>query len=73
MSISIVDMPENSYLQLAAVIAIVGMTREQLMVAIAAGEFPEPREINNSVPIWLVGDIQGWLIAKNTVEDTPSV
>lgn len=68
----IYGMPDNSYLQIAAVLMIVSKTREELFAEIDAGTFPRPREINNGIPIWLVGDIKGWLIAQNTVE-TPSV
>lgn len=68
----IYTMPDNSYLQIAAVTAIVGMNDIMLYEAISAGTFPKPREVNNGIPIWLVGDIKGWLLEQNTVE-TPSV
>lgn len=60
----IFSMPDNTYLQVAAVTAIVGMTDLQLYPEIDAGKFPRPREVNNGVPLWLVGDIKGWLLAQ---------
>lgn len=60
----IYTMPDNTYLQIAAVLAIVGMNRQQLFDVVEAGTFPKPREVNDSIPLWLVGDIKGWLMAQ---------
>ena len=59
--IHINDMPNSAFLQIAAVVAIVDIPLVELNEKISNGEFPKPYAVNNGIPVWLVGDIKGWL------------
>lgn len=60
--IHINDMPNSAFLQISAIVAIVDIPLVELNEMISSGAFPKPYAINNGMPVWLVGDVKGWLV-----------
>lgn len=62
--LNINDMPNTALLQLAAICAILEKNNIVVSEMVKTGEFPAPHAVNNGIPVWLVGDVKGWLATR---------
>lgn len=63
-AVNINDMPNTALLQIAAVCAILEKSPPVVNDMVNVGEFPAPHAVNNGIPVWLAGDVKGWLSAN---------
>ena len=66
--LDISTMPNTALIQIAAICAITGLSNVVLSEMINAGTFPAPHAVNNGIPVWLVGDVKGWLSTQPAEE-----
>jgi predicted DNA-binding transcriptional regulator AlpA len=61
-------MPNTALIQMAAVCAITGKNNLMITEMVNADQFPAPHAVNNGIPVWLVGDVKGWLSTQPVEE-----
>ena len=63
-AVNINDIPNTALLQVAAICAILEKNATVVSEMVKVGDFPAPHVVNNGVPVWLAGDVKGWLDAN---------
>ena len=61
MQLPFLEMPDEAFLRLPQVKAIVGLSRSTIYENVAAGCFPKQHKLTRHAAGWRLGDIRAWL------------
>jgi prophage regulatory protein len=70
MQIPFSEMPDEAFVRLSQVKAIVGLSRSTIYENVEAGRFPKQHKLTRHAAGWRLGDIRAWL--RNPADWKPS-